>query len=74
MLRFPKCSFCRYRIDDNDIKEKCRAYPDGIPEGVKLRDEKTVCRDSYSFENAEPGAGEEKADGLLSKLLGRIGE
>lgn len=72
MLRLPNCEFCVHRL--NDDENKCKAYPDGIPlEAIIKSGEGIECANGYSFEDREPYTGEMKTDGLLSKLLDKIG-
>lgn len=68
MLRLPNCDFCKYRI--NDEKDRCSAYPDGIPPEIMIRADKGVkCANGYSYEAIElPYYGEPKTDGLLSRM------
>lgn len=74
MLRLPNCDFCTHRL--NDEENKCKAYPEGIPlEAMLKSDERKECAKGYFFKD-ERGAyvGEIKTDGLLNRLLDKIGE
>lgn len=70
MLRLPNCDFCRYYIED-DEKDRCQAYPEGIPLEAMIRAGSGVeCAEGYSFEEREERhTGLKKTDGLLSKML-----
>lgn len=74
MLRLSNCDFCKYYIED-DEKDRCLAYPNGIPLKAMVKADKGVeCANGYSFEETERTYyGEPKPDGLLSRMLCFIG-
>ena len=73
MLKLPICDFCQNKFGDED---KCNAYPEGIPLEAMIKAKEGVeCRNGFSFvDGREPYVGEIKQDGLLSRLLDKIGE
>lgn len=75
MLQLPNCDFCKYHIDD-DEKDRCLAYPEGIPLEVMIKADKGVeCANGYSFEEIEqPYYDERKPDGLLNRMRCFIGK
>lgn len=70
-LRLPNCDFCKHYKDDEE-KDCCLAYPDGIPLEAMIRAGKGVeCANGYFFERkaGERTQEEPSGNGLLSRFL-----
>ena len=47
----PKCDICKHFIVDNDpTKYSCKAFPNGIPDGIIWEDEEKECNNGIKFE------------------------
>lgn len=76
MLRLCCCDICKNRIGSIN-EDRCKAYPDGIPQDVRdsFEDEEHKnCANGFSFEdNMNQPIGEVDPNGLFSKLFDIVG-
>lgn len=71
MLRLPNCDFCIHYLEDEE-KDCCLAYPDGIPVEAMVRAEEGVeCANGYCFQEKEmvKETKEPPESGFYKKLL-----
>ena len=71
MLRLPNCDFCKHYLEDEE-KDCCLAYPDGIPLEAMIRAEKGVeCAKGYYFQEKELADKFEEPpeEGFYKKIL-----
>lgn len=50
-MTLPKCMLCKYFIGNkDDLKMRCKAFPDGIPKDVLWEEDDKECNNGIKFE------------------------